>query len=192
MIEKLDISQKSEILAVLKQAFTTHPMLPLGTPMQTTEAMLKLMIDTFGRTEKTYLYGIRKEGTFACVSFSLDAHYEPKGMAMILFFLKLFRILGWRLMKDFIYAFSVRPKYKYSYLDLTLLGTLPAYHGQGLGRMMLRFLFDFAKEHGYQGIILGVTKETPAYHFYLKEGFIVDKEVLSTSIPACWMRRENM
>lgn len=57
---------------------------------------------------------------------------------------------------------------------------------------MLRFLYDFAKERGYQGIILGVAKETPAYRFYLKEGFVVDKEVLLGNMPLANMRRENV
>jgi ribosomal protein S18 acetylase RimI-like enzyme len=175
--EKLDIADKAEMLGVLRQAFATHPMLPQGTPVQTTEAML---------------YGIRKEGILACVSFSVDAHYEPKGIAMIWFFLRLFQILGWQLTKNFISVFSHRPKYMNSYLDLTLLGTLPDYHGQGLGRMMLRFLYDFARDNVYHGIILGVAKETPAYHFYIKEGFAVDKEVFLANMLLCHMRRENM
>ncbi len=191
MIEKLDISQKSEILVVLKQAFATHPILPPNTAIQTTEAMLELMIDSFGGTEKAYLYGIRKEGMLACISFSVDSHDEPKGIAIIQFFFRLFRISGWRLTKDFIHAFSKRPKYKNSYLDLMLLGTLPAYHRHGFGRTMLRFLYDFSEEHGYYGVILGVAKDTPAYHFYLKEGFVVDKEVLLGTMPLCNMRREN-
>jgi GNAT superfamily N-acetyltransferase len=145
VVEKLDISQKSEALGVLKQAFATHPMLPPGTPIETIEAMLELIIDSFGTTEKAHLYGIRKEGVLACVSFSVDPHCEPKGIAMIHFFFRLFRILGWRLTKDFAGALSKRPKYEDPYLDLTLLGTLPAYHGQGLGRTMLQFLYDFAQ-----------------------------------------------
>jgi ribosomal protein S18 acetylase RimI-like enzyme len=191
-IEKLDIADKAEMLGVLRQAFATHPMLPQGTPVQTTEAMLGLMIDSFGGSGKAYLYGIRKEGILACVSFSVDAHYEPKGIAMIWFFLRLFQILGWQLTKNFISVFSHRPKYMNSYLDLTLLGTLPDYHGQGLGRMMLRFLYDFARDNVYHGIILGVAKETPAYHFYIKEGFAVDKEVFLANMLLCHMRRENM
>jgi GNAT superfamily N-acetyltransferase len=191
-IENLDISHQTEILGVLKQAFATHPMLPPGTPIQTTEAMLELIIDSFGAEGKAYLYGIREEGILACVSFSVDAHYEPKGIAMIWFFFRLFQILGWQLTKNFISVFSKRPKYTTSYLDLTLLGTLPGYHGQGLGRMMLRFLYDFAMDKDYHGIILGVAKETPAYHFYVKEGFAVDKEVPFGDMLLCHMRRENV
>lgn len=191
VVEKLDISQKSEVLGVLRQAFATHPMLPPGTPIETTEAMLELIIDSFGPTEKARLYGIRKEGALACVSFAVDLDCEPKGIAMIYFFFRLFRILGWRLTKDFVWAFSKRPKYEDSYLELFLLGTLPAYHGQGLGRTMMQFLYNFAKKHAYRGVILGVAKDTPAHLFYLKEGFVVDKEVFFGSMRLCNMRRDN-
>jgi len=192
MIERLDISQKAEILGVLRQAFAAHPILPPGTPDKTTEAMLELMLDTFSVTEEAYLHGIRMEGTLACCSLSLDAHAEPKGPAVIRFFLRLFSILGWRLARDFVRAFSKRPKYEGRYLDLMLLGTTPDFQGHGLGRQMLRFLYGFAEEHGYKGVILGVAKDTPAYGFYCKEGFVVDSEVRIGSMPLCNMRREDV
>ncbi len=179
------------MLKVLKQAFASHPMLPPGTPIKKTEAMLELLIDSFGRAGKAYFYGILKDGELACVSFSVDSRYEPKGIAMAQFFFKFFRILGWKLTKDFIIGLSKRPKYKDPYFDLTLLGTLPDHHGKGLGKAMLGFLYDVAKKDGYSGVILGVAKETPAYHFYLKEGFVVDKEVSIGGMPLCHMRRKN-
>ena len=128
-MEKLNISRKAEILRTLGRAFTTHPMLPPATPAKTTEAMLELVLDTFGTTEKAYLHGIREDGKLACASFSLDVQVEPRGLAMGRFFFRLFRILGWRLTADFTRAFSKRPKYKDAYPELMLLGTLPAYKG---------------------------------------------------------------
>jgi len=188
MVKMLDISQNSEALKVLKEAFASHPMFPPGTPQATTEAFLELIIDSFGHAEEAWLYGIRREGILACVSFSLDPRSEPKGIAIGSFFLRLFRILGWRLTKDFVIAFAKRPKYDDPYLDLMLLGTLPANHGQGLGRTMLRFLYGFAEEHGYHGIILDVAKDSPAYRFYLKEGLIVDSITSVRGMPLCYMR----
>ena len=191
MVEKLDISRQPEALGVLKQAFATHPMLPPETPIETTEALLELIIDSFGAGENAHLYGIRKEGTLACVSFSVNPHHEPKGLALIHFFFRLFWILGWRLTRDFIRALAKRPEYEDPYLDLTLLGTLPACHGQGLGRTMLRFLYDVAKEHGYRGLILGVAADTPAHGLYLKEGFVADNQVTLGRVTLCNMRRDN-
>ena len=153
--------------------------------------MTELMLDTFGATEAAYLHGIREEGELACVSFSLDTSTEPRGLAMAWFFFRLFRVLGWRLTADFARAFSKRPKYQDAYLELMLLGTLPAHQGRGLGRKMLRFVYGFAEENGYKGVILGVAKETPAYGFYCREGFVVDSEVHCGALPLCNMRRDK-
>ncbi len=191
-IEKLDLSQREEILGILKQAFSRHPFLEPDTPLLTTEAMLELIIDSFGSSGKAVLYGIRKGGALVCVSFSVDSRYEPKGFALISFFFGLFRILGWKLMRNFIRAFSERPHYTDPYLDLTLIGTVPAYHGKGLGRVMLRFLYDLAKEQGYHGIILAVAKGTPAYNFYLKEGFVIEKDSPFGFMVLSHMRRDNV
>ena len=72
-----------------------------------------------------------------------------------------------------------------------LLGTLPAHHGAGLGRAMLRYLYGIAEERGYRGIILGVAKDTPAYRLYLKEGFTVDSTTAMSGESLCNMRREE-
>jgi len=190
-VEKLDITQREEILVVLKQAFATHPLLPPDTPIEKTQALLELILDSFGSTDRAYLFGIRNEKQLVCVSFSVDSHYEPRGLALVRFFVRLFRILGWRLTRDFIRIFAHRPKYEDSYLDLNLLGTLPKFHGQGYGRSMLRFLFDFAPTQNYHGVILAVDKETPAFHLYCQEGFIFDKEISLRKRTLCHLRREN-
>ncbi len=139
-IETLAISQKADILNVLKQAFASHPILPPGSPVRTTE---------------------------------VPDH-------------------GGLLTKHFISVFSQQPIDENSYLDLMLLATAPVYHGQGLGKMMMRILYDFARDKDYHGIILGAAKESTAYHFYIKEGFAVNKEVLFGDIPLCHMQRENV
>ena len=191
MIEELDVLDKAEVLGVLRQAFAAHPLLPPDTPEKKTAAFLDLLLETFGETENAYLHGIREKGSLACVSFSLDTRAEPGGLAMVRFFFKLFRILGWRLARHFIRAFAKRPKYDAPYLDLMLLGTSPSFQGRGFGRRTLRFLYGFAEERGCQGVILGVAKETPAYGFYCTERFVVDKEVHFGAMPLCNMRREN-
>jgi GNAT superfamily N-acetyltransferase len=191
MIESIDLSNSSEALGVLKEAFASHPVLPPGMPAPCRARFLELMLKTFGGTGKAWLHGIRRDGVLACVALSLDAQLEPKGPAMLGFFFRMFRILGWRTTRQFLGAFSKRPKYADRYLELMLLGTLPAFQGQGLGRTMLGFLYGFAEAQGYRGVILGVARETPAYQFYLKEGFVVDSELEMNRVPLCNMRREN-
>ena len=66
------------MLAVLREAFATHPALPPGMPEERVEALLALMLDVFGGAERIYLHGIRRDGVLACIAFSLEAGYEPK------------------------------------------------------------------------------------------------------------------
>jgi GNAT superfamily N-acetyltransferase len=190
-IVKLDLSQRTDILDVLNQAFAAHPVMTPDTSIQTTEAMLELIIDTFGHHDNAFFYGIREEGGLACVSFSMDARYGPRGLALIAFFLRLLRILGWRLMRQFIRTFSERPHYAHPYLDLSLLATVPAYQGTGLGTTMLRFLYDLAREKGYHGIVLVVVKGSSAYHLYSREGFINEKDMQFGNMVLAHMRRDN-
>jgi len=74
-------------------------------------------------------------------------------------------------------------------LELMLLGTHGDYQGQGLGRAMLRHLFGFAREKGYASVVLEAPKQTPAYAFYLSEGFELEKEIPLPKMPLCMMRR---
>ena len=191
MVETLDALKDQEALAVLAQAFRDHPVLPPNTPPQTSKALLELMIRTFACGDSCRLHGIRKDGSLACVAFSLDAQAEPGGTAILLFFFRMCRILGLRTALEFVKALAKRAKHKDRYLELLLLGTKPAYHGQGLGRMMLNFLYGFAGEQGYRGVVLDVAKETPAYRFYVSEGFVVDRESTMNNMPMCSMRRDD-
>ena len=70
-----------------------------------------------------------------------------------------------------------------------LLGTDSDYQGQGLGRTMLHYLFDFARERNYASVVLEAPKQTPAFAFYLREGFEVEKEISLPTMPLCMMRR---
>jgi GNAT superfamily N-acetyltransferase len=178
-------------MAVLREAFATHPMLPPGTPARTTERLMALMMDTFGRDETAALHGIRVGGTLACVALTLEGGREPKGLALVRFVVRLCFVLGWRLIRDYARAMGSQPEHDGPYLDLMLLGTLPAHHGQGLGRAMLRFICEMAESGGYHGVTLAVAKDTPAHRFYLKEGFVTVAEVPLRSLLLCHMRRDN-
>ncbi|UCG88346.1 MAG: hypothetical protein JSW71_07330, partial [Gemmatimonadota bacterium] len=57
------------------------------------------------------------------------------------------------------------------------------------GRAMLHHIFDFASGQGYQSVVLEVPKETPAFGFYLREGFLVEKEIALPTMPLCLLRR---
>ena len=189
--ERLGATDRPEAMAVLREAFATHPMLPPGTPARTTERLMELMVDTFGRDETAALHGIRLEGTLACVALTVNHGAEPKGLALVRFIVRLCFVLGWRLIRDYARSMSNQPKYDEPYLDLMLLGTLPTHQGQGLGRTMLRFIYDMAGSRGHRGVVLAVAKDTPAHRLYLKEGFVPVAEVPLRSLVLCHMRRDN-
>jgi len=189
--ERLGDTDTAEAMGVLQEAFATHPMLPPGTPARTGERLMRLMMNTFGRDESAALHGIRTEGRLACVALTLAAGSEPKGLALVRFLVRLCFVLGWRLLRDFGRAMGSQPKHDEPYLDLMLLGTLPTHHGQGMGRAMLRFIYDFAESHGYHGVVLAVAKDTPAHRLYLKEGFLPETEVALRSLVLCHMHRDN-
>jgi GNAT superfamily N-acetyltransferase len=189
--KRLESADKPAAMAVLREAFATHPMLPPGTSAKTAERLMVLMMNTFGRHETAALHGIHREGTLACVALTLPNGLEPKGLALVFFLVRLCLVLGWRLLRDFARAMSSQPKYDQPYLDLMLLGTLPTHHRRGLGRAMLRFIYAMAESQGYRGVTLAVAKDTPAHRLYLEEGFVDVAEVPMRSLVLCHMRRDN-
>ena len=110
---------------------------------------------------------------------------------MLRFVKRLAAILGWRQTARFFMLFQKRPRHKQRYLELLLLGTVPACHGRGLGRTLMTFLYDFAHRNGFEGVLLDVARGTPAYGFYMKEGFVTDKEQTINGQPLCHMRRPD-
>jgi len=176
---------------VLTEAFARHPVLPRDTPPETRRALLELFIKTFAGSNRAWLHGIRRDGTPVCAAFSLDPRFKPGPTAMLRFFGGLLLLLGWRMGWEFMTSFARRPKYDRPYLELLLLGTLPAFHGQGLGRTMLRFLYGFSGTLGYRGVILDVARDTPACGFYVGEGFVVDGQITMNDVLLYHMRREN-
>ena len=92
------------------------------------------------------------------------------------------------LMKGAAWA-SEKPVSKERRLELMILGTRSGCQRQGLGRTMMHHIFKFAQDQEYQSVVLEVAKETPAYGFYLSEGFLVEKEIALPAMPLCILRR---
>jgi ribosomal protein S18 acetylase RimI-like enzyme len=191
-IEELKVWDKQELLDLFTQAFEGgHPLVPaLSSKPGATRAVMKAFLNFFGATKSSALYGIRKDGKLVCASLSLDSTTQPSAFALIRFIFALSWTLGWRSAKELEVVHREEPKYEGRYLELVILGTLPAYQRQGLGSKMLRFLYEKAREGKYKGITLVADKDTPAFNLYLKEGYIVDKEFKVGERTLCWMRLE--
>lgn len=149
---------------------------------------MKAFLDFFGGSKSFLLYGIRKDNTIACASLSVDSTTEPSILALIRFIFSLWWALGWRSAKVLETIHKEEPKYKEPYLELIIIGTLPKYQKQGLGRTMLHFLYEQTKRKGYKGVILVANHDTPAFQLYSKEGFVIDKEFSCREVTLCWMR----
>ncbi|MFC1466714.1 MAG: GNAT family N-acetyltransferase [Candidatus Brachytrichaceae bacterium NZ_4S206] len=191
-VEQLEHSSKSEVLDVFTQAFAERPLIPaVGTQTKNVQGVLKAFLDFFGGTKQAQLHGIRESSRLVCAALSVDASEEPSAFALFRFISALSRAMGWRAAKELEVVHKERPKHTGHYLELVLLGTLPEYQGRGFGRGMLRFLIETAKRQGFKGVILVADRDTPAFRFYLKEGFTADKEFTLGETALCWMRYEE-
>jgi len=188
-VERLESSDRLEMLELFTQAFKDHSLFPaLDAKPEATGPLMQALLDCFGGAKSALLYGIRKEHNLVCASISLDSKVEPSKPALMRFILALYRALGWRIAREFEVVHKEEPTYEDRYLELLIFGTLPSYQRQGLGRKMLSFLYNEAKKEGYKGMILVTDRNASAFQLYLKEGFVVDKEFAMGEATLCWMR----
>ena len=135
------------------------------------------------------MFGIRRDGRLDCAAFVFDAGYEPRGFTLILLLIRMVRVVGWRMSRTFAQVLSEKPGDEERRLELMILGTRAGCQRQGLGRAMMHHIFEFARGQGYQSVVLEVAKETPAFGFYLCEGFLMEKEIALSTMPLCLLRR---
>jgi ribosomal protein S18 acetylase RimI-like enzyme len=189
-VVRLGVSDRLELLELFTEAFREHPLIPLlDAKPEATGSLMKAFLDCFGGTEGTLLCGIRRDDRLVCASVSVDSTAHPSAPVLLRFIFALWRALGWRVAKQFQMVDKAKPKYQDRYLELVVLGTLPAYQKQGLGRCMLNFLYNEARKENYKGVILVADCATPAFRLYLKEGFAVDRDFSICEAPLSWMRR---
>jgi ribosomal protein S18 acetylase RimI-like enzyme len=151
--------------------------------------MVVAILDAFADAPDAALLGLSRDGELACVAFVFADGYEPGGLALARFLWRMVRVVGLRMCRTMARVMSEKREGDERRLELMLLGTRTDYQGQGLGRTMLRHLFDFARDRGYASIVLEAPKHTPAAGFYLSEGFEVEKEIPLPKMPLCMMRR---
>lgn len=190
-IEELGKSDNPELLDLFNEAFEDYPLIPLlSAKPKATRAVMKAFLGFFGSTKSSFLYGIRQGDKLVCGSVSIDSTTEPSRFALIRFIFSLIRALGWRTAKMFEEIHKEETKYKFEerHFELVILGMLPTHQRMGCGRKMLHFLIEKARNEEYKGVILVANKDSPAFHFYLKEGFIVEKEFDVGEVTLCWMR----
>lgn len=188
-IETLDTAQRSEMIDVLADAFRDHPMLPPDPTGRKSHLMAVAILEAFADAPDATLFGVSRNGELACVAFVFTDGYEPGGLPLVRFLWRMLRAIGWRQFRMMGRVMSEKRRGDERQLELMLLGTRSGYQGQGLGRTMLHHLFGFARERGYASVVLEAAKQTPAFGFYRREGFEVEKEISLPTMPLCMMLR---
>jgi ribosomal protein S18 acetylase RimI-like enzyme len=188
-IQSLGPSEYESALALICEAFRSHPMLPQGIPYKVTQDLFRFMFDEFGAANSACLHGIKDaDNHLLCVALTLSSTDEPGLWDAIRCTYAFFRILGWRLALAYLKMQTAKPKSTVSYLELVLMGTIPTAQKGGLGRKMLRHLLQYAQDKGYAGMTLEVAQNAPAFGFYCREGFTLEKTIYLKDLTVCIMR----
>ena len=189
MIETLDDASRTEIVEAFGAAFSQHPLLRPDLSGRRLRLLAASMLKAFAAAPGARVFGIRRDGRLDCAALVFDAAYKPRRLALILLLIRMVRAVGWRITLSFARVLSERPEVEERRLELMILGTRADCQRQGLGRAMMHHIFEFAHAQGYQSVVLEVAKETPAFGFYLREGFLVEKEIALPAMPLCLLRR---
>ena len=190
-VKSLSSSERENALHLMCDAFKEHPMLPPGIPHETTKRLFRFMFDEFSSKDSSCLHGIKDaDSNLVCAALTLSSADEPGLWDALRYTLSFFRILGWSLALSFLMVNVSKPKRTTPHLELLLLGTSPLSQKGGLGRAMLHHLYEYAKDKGYIGITLEVAKNSPAYAFYCREGFVTDKTIYIKDMPLCLTHRK--
>ncbi len=181
---------RGELVSVLAQAFAQHPMVPaLGGRADDASALIRVLVDFHWGMKSLLLCGIRMDEGLVCVLMGADSREVPSLWSLARLAWGVTRAVGRRAIGPLLDVERCKPLYQERYFELVILATVTSRQRQGLGRRLLHFLYDQAKRGGYDGIMLFVDQDTPAFGLYRSEGFGVDREIEVAQQRLCWMRR---
>jgi len=187
---KLSESDETALIEIISKTFFKAPQLPgLIKKPQHTEKMIKNLVDLYKKTGKVQMFGIKKDEKLVCVGFCIDSDSKPGFFKLIKFGYLTIILLGLKGLKELYICDKNKPKYDKTCLELMFFGTLNSYQKKGLGKLMLNYLYECAKKNNYGGVT-GVTNSIrPALKFYIKDGWIIDKEFNIENYKFCWVRQ---
>lgn len=187
---KLTDSCESEAIEIISQAFFETPQIPvlIDHPEHTNTIVLKL-IDLYRESETNQMFGIKKDNKLVCIGFCVDSNLKPRFFQQMKFGFSLFKTLGIKGLQQFSKCATNKPKYDKTCLELMFFGTIASFQKIGYGRQMLNFLYNYAKKNNYGGVT-GVTNcSRPAFKFYMRDGWVIDKEFYVGKYKLCWVRK---
>jgi GNAT superfamily N-acetyltransferase len=135
------------------------------------------------------VFGIKKGEEITCVGICIDSDSKPSFFRMIMFGFSVLSTLGYKGVHQFWLYNKNKPSYDKRCLELIFYGTRLRDQQKGYGRSMLNFLYEYAKKHGYGGVTGATNTSKPAYHFYIRDGWIVDTQFTIEKYSICWVRR---
>lgn len=191
-VVELKENDEHEYSAIIIQAFYESPQVPiLIDHPHHTEKILRKLIWLYKKTGTIRTFGIRNNHELVCVGLCIDSDAAPSVYRTIRFGLALFLTLGFKGARQFWTYHTQKPHYKKKCLELILYGTKKHYQQQGYGRAMLNYLYGYAAAHDYGGVT-GVTNSLrPAFSFYMRDGWIIDKHFQIGSYRICWVRKKT-
>ncbi|MEM9883359.1 MAG: GNAT family N-acetyltransferase, partial [Planctomycetota bacterium] len=189
-VEVVPPSDRGAMVAAIGDAFAEHPMIPADPTGGKSRLMAVAMLDAFADAPDHRWFGVRRGGELACVAFVYGYGYDPPLRKMPRMLWRMVRMVGLRKAVTYGRLMSEKHPGDDRRLQLLILGTAAAHQGKGLGRVMMRHVIGFAEGRGYDAVVLEVAKHTPAYGFYEREGFVVEKEIALPEMPLVYMRRE--
>jgi len=178
-------------IKILIQSFYESPQIPiLIKKPQHTKTIILHLIQLYKETGTIKLFGIKKEERLVCIGLCIDSDAHPSRFQMILFGWMLIRTVGLKGVSQVWIYYKKKPTYEKRCLELILYGTVKGYQQHGYGRAMLNFLYEYARQHQYGGVT-GVTNTSrPAFQFYMRDGWVVDKEFIIGKYRICWVRKK--
>ncbi|PNX45961.1 MAG: hypothetical protein BV459_07430 [Thermoplasmata archaeon M11B2D] len=189
-VVELHTQEEPMFMEIIITAFQNSPQVPaLIEKPQATGTIIRNLIKFYEKTGTIKTFGITKDDMLICVGLCIDSDCKPGFFKTMTFGASLLRTLGFKGVYQFWVYHKNKPSYDKKCLELLLYGTKSGYQQKGYGRLLLNFLYDYARNNGYGGVT-GVTNTCrPAFRFYMKDGWSIDKEFDVDGYRICWVRR---
>lgn len=178
------------LLEIFTQSFGGTPQMPiLQERNDKTRIIMNQLLTLYDGAGRSLSYGIKQKNTIICAAHCIESDASPKIRKLFTFGLVAWTSLGVKGVQQFLRCKHEKPPYRERYMEVLLYGTLPTHQQQGLGKKMMDFLYKEAEKQGYHGLI-GVTDcSKPAFHFYMKDGWLADHKFNIGKSQLCWVRR---
>lgn len=187
---ELPETNEPEYMQIIIKAFQDSPQVPvLMERPQHTGRIIRNLLNIYKKNGSIKTFGIKKNQDLICVGICIDSDSKPAFFRTLVFGITIFRTLGYRGVRHFWSYTKNKPHYKKRCLELIFYGTRSKDQKKGYGRSMLNFLYDYAKKNEYDGVTGATNTSRPAFKFYMRDGWIVDREFRIENYTICWVRR---